>query len=343
MQINEFILKSHCRKFNYDISGEPLVIFAIRGSYPLQSYENNPRQSGNPEKVKSVIKTNLSYKETACSIGIWLTLSGEIALFPGSTVPSLNYLHQNPGSVKHFNILCPGKYRLVRGIHPRNVAGYQRHEALIMPGEGWIMKPGLIRKQTGAAFNFKAVGYDVAFAGDNIHASRSEPCIPDTGATGINPVVNKKYSSSGCITIIGQPEEYVRSKFSFFWNSWEQFMQLIDSFPKINSYSFLLFSYSDLTSDEEYGNRHILRYGSQGLLITELQKKLSEIYCIETNRAYYAGEPNGLMQSGTVKSYLNFMKDYSPGRLAGEADIDEFRILTGHFIFKLKNYRYAVN
>jgi len=342
MQINDFILKSLCRRYYYDISRESIIIFAFRGSYPLQSLGSDPCQAGIPEKVKKIVSKKINYKKASCTIVIWYPGSGDIALFPGSTVPSLTYMHQNPDTADHFNILCPGKYEYVRGIHPRKIAGYQRHEALIMPGKGWIMRPELIRKQGKSIFNFNEVQYDVVLPGDNLHASRAEPYMPVAGKTDKKSLINRNYSSSGCLTIIGQPEQYVRHRHSHCWNFWEQFMQLIKSSSSDRNYTLILFNFSDLINSDNDRERTILRYGSQGSPVYELQQKLSKIYSAATNSVYFTGKHDGIFQADTAKAWLRFMKDHSPDSVKGEADLPVFRSKTNHFIFTIKHYEHVI-
>lgn len=343
MQINDLTLRKLCRLYQYDISNESIIIFAFRGSYPLQCTGSGPDQAGNPEAVKTIFKKSVDYREPACSIGIWNTGTGEIAIFPGSTVPSLTYLHRNPDSTTHFNILCPGKYELKKGIHPRNVTGYQSHEALVMPGKGWVIRPELIKKPKKSAFNFNRVSYAVIFPGDNLHASHSEPLLQEKDKICPTPVMNKNFSSSGCLTIVGQPNEYVKHNYPFFWNYWEQFMLLIRYYSSAEHYVLLLFSFSDLINIDQSDSNVILRYGSKGLYVADLQERLSKISDSISNLRYYKGKINGLMKADTVIAWLKFMKDYSPDNIKGEVNYNEFMALTKHFIFTFKRYRHVIN
>jgi hypothetical protein len=342
MQISDLILKSLCRRYYYDISRESIIIFAFRGSYPLQSLGSDPYKACIPEKIKTIVSKKINYKKAACTIGVWCPGSGDIALFPGSTVPSLIYMHKNPDTADHFNILCPGKYEYVRGTHPRNIEGYQRHEAFIMPGYGWIMRPQIIRKPGKSLFNFNEVQYNVILPGDNLHASRAEPYLPVAGKNDKKSLINRNFSSSGCLTIIGQPEQYVRNRHSNWWNSWEQFMQLVKSSSSDRNYSLILFNFCDLINSNNNRERIILRYGSQGSRVFELQQKLSKIYSAVTNSVYFTGKHDGIFQADTARAWLRFMKDHSPDSIKGEADLREFRSKTNHFIFTIKHYEHVI-
>lgn len=342
MQISDLTLRNLCRKYQFDISGESVVIFAFRGSWPLQSTGLMPDQAVRQETLKTIFRKRVNFREAACSIGIWNTGTREIAIFPGSTVPSLNYLHQNPESATHFNILCPGKYKLRRGIHPRDVNGYQRHEALIMPGKGWVMRPELERKPKKSTFNFNQVSYDVIFPGDNLHASRSEPLLLEEDKTGNSAIIDQNFSSSGCLTIIGQPAEYVKNNFPFSLNYWEQFIHLIRYYASVEYYTLLLFDFSDLDSIGQSDGNLILRYGSQGSSVTDLQERLSEISGSKTDKPYYQGKIDGFMKADTVIAWLRFMKDYSPDSIQGEINYQEFIANTRHFIFTFKHYKHVI-
>ncbi|MDD4108963.1 MAG: hypothetical protein PHH93_09605, partial [Prolixibacteraceae bacterium] len=180
--------------------------------------------------------------------------------------------------------------------------------------------------------------YHIIFPGDNLHASRTEPHLSIDNT----PVINSNFSSSGCLTVTGQPEEYVRSSYSFFWNSWEQFMKLLVSSSSKQKYTLLLFNFSDLTGIGKNGQHTILRFGSQGSQVTELQSILSEIYSTKTDSPYYTGSHDGLLEADTARAWLRFMNDYSPGSIKGETDINEFRSKTSHFIFTIKRYEHVI-
>ncbi len=345
MNITNSILRNLCEAFHFDLKSEKVVLFAIRGALPKVCFSKMADFLGKPENGHHIKRKKIDFRTFGCTIGIWWTGSGKIAMFPGSTVPSLDYLHRCPETVLHFNTLCPGKYKLEKGIHPKKHSGFQRHEALLMMEEGWILRPEVIRKPSKSAFNFNEITYSIAYPGDNLHASRTEPVQLTDNENGYNSFLKKPFSSSGCITIAGQPKEYVsNNNAGFFWNSWEQFIEIINSMPQNNAaFSFLLFDFNDLKELNSGQTRHILRYGSSGREILKLQKCLSQLYSARLNRFYFMGEPDGVFQSASAHSYLEFMKDYAPQNINGEVDLSEFINKTKHFVFTLKNKENAIN
>jgi len=257
LKIDDSCIRIACAAYSYTISDSAMVIIAIRGCFPELCSDGYAEIAVSPGNYKIVIPKPVDYKMASCTIGVWLTETKEIALFPGSTVPSQHYLHAFPESVRHFNILCPGKYTFEKGIHPRRIAGYEKHEALLMVDQGWVVIPKVIREANESSFDFSRCTFDVMYARDNLHASRTEPF----------DIFNCHYSSSGCLSIIGQPKEYVRnSAFSFFRNYWEQFMHLVNSHSSTNDrIPLLLFNYADFDCHEKNPDGLILRYGSEGV------------------------------------------------------------------------------
>ena len=334
MKIDDACIRMACATYSFTVSDSAMVIIAIRGCFPELCSDGYAETAVTPGNYKIVIPKPVDYKTASCTIGVWLTASKEIALFPGSTVPSLHYLHAFPESVRHFNILCPGKYTFERGIHPRRIAGYERHEALLMVDQGWVVIPKVIRNAIESSFDFNRCTYNIMYARDNLHASRTESL----------DIFNCHYSSSGCLNIVGQPLQYVRNKaFPFSFNYWEQFMQLVNSCSAIDDHMpLLLFNYADFDCHEKNAGGLILRYGSEGVHVMELQEKLSQIYT-NKNGLYYTASIDGKLLASTAEAYLQFMKDYYSRKIAGEANLQFFNTLTSHFKYKSKYQNYVIN
>ena len=338
VRIDESSVQKLIEKYSFSVPDSAMVIVAIRGCLPELCLRRDAEKSGVPEEYKVIMPKHIDYRTTSCTIGVWFKEIKEIALFPGSTVPSLDYLHAFPESVKHFNILCPGKYEFERGVHPRRSSAQERHHALIMQEQGWVAIPKVIRKADESFFDFSRMRYEIMYARDNIHASRTEPFALTQN------MFNCPYSSSGCLSIIGQPKQYIRNgEFPFFWNFWEQFMNLINCFSSINDrIPLLLFDYSDFAIQEKKEDGSILRYGSEGGLVAEIQEKLSQISKIN-NEYYYTDSIDGKFLASTAHAYLQFMKDYLPDKIAGEANLYVFHSHTRHFKYKSKIKYYVIH
>ena len=338
VKIDDSSVRKVCEKYSFSISDSATVIVAVRGCLPEQSFSRQAEKAGTPEKYKLLVPKLVDYRTASCTIGLWLRETREIALFPGSTVPSLHSIHAFPESVKHFNILCPGKYEFVRGIHPRRSKGYERHDALLMAEQGWVVIPKVIHTDSESLFDFSRTRYHIMYARDNLHASRTEPCDLTQNR------FDYRYSSTGCLSIIGQPQQYVRNKsYPYFWNCWEQFMQIINYYTSSNErIPLLLFNHSDFDLPEKYDDGSILRYGSEGAKVLEIQEKLSQIYTLN-NGLYYTFSMDGKFLSATAQAYLQFIKDYMPDKVAGEANLQVFNTLTKHFKYQSKNINYVIN
>lgn len=210
-----------------------------------------------------------------------------------------------------------------------------------MPGEGWVYRPIVIRETNRSRFSKQEGSYFITFPGDNLHASRREP----GEVTNYADYLRKPFSSSGCITIAGQPPEYVtRTTTGFFWNSWQQFWELLDAGRSSDSpFPLLLFNYRDLhhcTAGKPSGT---LRYGSSGDEVREIQQRLANIYSGRLYRAYYSGPLDGKLEAKTARAYLEFLRDYSPRAGGSEISLADFDSKTAHFVFTPKQPNHVIN
>ena len=248
MRLNADILSELCTYFNYPVSDTGYAVFAIRGSLPEATLKGDFSDAARWQHEHTMQRTILNYTTALCTIGLWNINSRKIALFSGSTLPSLQYLYQNPSALTSFNILAPGAYTLRKGIHPRS-SNYERHEALLMDGYGMATIPQIIKRHKSLRFSRQNISCKVLLPGDNLHAARIEPLPGNDPMSTCRQTLLLNYSSSGCITITGQPAQYLNHSWSDrTWNSWETFSSYLREDITDPGIDFFLFTYQDLSA-----------------------------------------------------------------------------------------------
>ncbi len=336
MKIDSSTLSALCDEFCYVTGEDKIIIFGVRGSLPLDAQKGDFDATSGFREGYETGYMKLNYTTSRCTVGLWDKENDKIALFPGSTVPSKQYLLRNKAALKTFNILSPGKYELKKGIHPREKDAYQRHEALLMDDYGLISIPEVSIAGGRLKFGLKQAQNKVMLAGDNLHASRTEPrgIFQDENQKCL-AALNMHFSSSGCITIVGQPKEYVSSQQSDGpWNSWMRFQELLKkaNVSKADKFSFLLFNYADFRRGRKNRDPLPIRYGASGNDVRKIQRILTTVSNIKKSSAYYSGPENGLFTEETVVSLLAFQEDFFTGKGNRPSDLSGFFRNTRHFM-----------
>ena len=329
MNIGGSVLNQLCKAFHYPVEQERVILFAVRGSLP-EDTPGNCSARALPFRTSHTLKqVRINYQTPRCTIGIWDKHADKIALFPGSTLPSRDYVRRYPSSLSTLNVLCPGCYQFRKGIHPRNEKGYQRHEALLMDEWAIVAIPRVTPLKSSVTFSSRVTQYVVMRAGDNLHAGRMEP----TGNA--NPsLLSMKYSSSGCITIAGQPSQYLRHVHdNTDWNPWVSFIES-DILTTHNNYPFILFKYDDLCTSA--GATRSIRYGSKHDEVSDIQQLLSTTLNANTGCFYYSGDPDCSFSGDTAVSYFSFHNDYFSSTPNWEIRPQIFFQRTQHFRSKTK-------
>lgn len=341
MKIDASILNLLCSQLHFQIENEDVILFAVRGSLPSTVLKGDFMTAATLNGVHLIQQKKLNYKYCRCTIGIWLPKLQQLALFPGSTVPSIHYIQKNPSSKTIYNQLCPGMYSLKKGIHPRNPMGMQKHDAFLMNDVALVSRPKIANEN----FDFSEVKYEAMLAGDNLHAARIEPGIEADELTSRLSCLKKLYSSSGCMVVLGQPSAYLQFNHkNKYWNSWENFMELLSELtPNQNEFKFLLFEYQDVSIKMKINNLNKIRFGSSGKAVVQVQEILDNVIDIKTTLPYFKGTIDGIFDHKTAQSYLNFQADFSLSNPSFEININEFLSKTKHFSLHQKNKKYAFN
>jgi hypothetical protein len=243
------------RRSAFPIDASQLVVFGIRGCLPAPG-ENFDFASEHKIEFSSV-----NYKTMNCTLGQWQP-SRAFAVFPGSTVPFLDTVKSGiAAGGRGVNQFGPGRYPRYRaGFHKRK-EGRAGHWALLQECPITIQ-----RTADDADFDLEdrwEVGQDM---GDNIH------CAFHVGPQGA--IANSRFSSAGCQTVAGTVKKGVPGSAG---GPWAKFIASFEP-GKQSETEYVLFPGAELQEmmqDQCRGKNIILRMGSQGDLVKELQHRLS--------------------------------------------------------------------
>jgi len=178
--ITDALLRHLCRLSAYPINENEMLFFGLRGCVPVNP---NDQTWG---KTRTVNGAPLNYRNPRCVLGQWLLKTGEIAVFPGSTVPTAKYVEaavKNEGAGT--NQLFTGRYGFEKGIHKAGTA--TGHRAFRQIGSRIFL-----RTADDPIYELSD-RVDTGNPCDNLHAAYGE------GLSGT-------YSSAGCQVVCGTPK-----------------------------------------------------------------------------------------------------------------------------------------
>jgi hypothetical protein len=110
--LNPSLIARLAARNNFTIPDDEIIFFGIRGALPIDI-------SGTPFSGSQVLRTaDINHVHMRCTLGQYRPGAGELAVFPGSTVPSLPNIRaaRARGGIGA-NMLMLGKYRYERGVH----------------------------------------------------------------------------------------------------------------------------------------------------------------------------------------------------------------------------------
>jgi hypothetical protein len=259
-----------CEINAFNISRTDLVFFGLRGCLPTDPDDQRFL------KQHELDLAEVTYEHPRCTIGQWQPSTGKFAVYPGSTVPTKRYVRSarlNGGSGA--NQMMTGFYNDYRkGIHKAGKPG--AHDA-------FRQTSGRPRRRTVDDFDYDnedRVEFDNPF--DNLHAAY---CAS----------ISAEHSSAGCQVVVGFPDvgpwrTFRSTAYNLNQNQFGYF--LIDGWHarKITTYS----------STEKLSS--LLRYGSKGKLVTEVQKQLQAL-------GHYEGILDDDFGPRTIKAVLRFQEE----------------------------------
>ncbi|WP_105386387.1 peptidoglycan-binding protein [Neorhizobium alkalisoli] len=234
-----------------------IIIFGIRGCLPVN------RSGTGFGRSHEVSQSAVNYRTMNCAIGQWVPGEG-FALFPGSTVPFFSAVQQGitRGGVG-VNQMGRGRYLSYRpGFHKRS-EGASGHWAL-------LQECAITLQRTGDDVDFDTGDrWEVGrIAGDNIH------CAFHMGPEGQIP--NSRFSSVGCQVVAGTVRKGERGSER---GPWAAFIEPFKAGAGMQEETeYVLFDYSEVQQvirTRLQGKTVILRMGSSGPLVAEMQRRLA--------------------------------------------------------------------
>ncbi|MER8605558.1 peptidoglycan-binding protein [Mesorhizobium sp. M1233] len=241
----------------FPIEPGKIVVFGIRGCLPIDG-------SGTGFATEHEITSSaVNYRTMNCTIGQWQPGAG-FALFPGSTVPFFSAVLGGVGQGgAGVNQMGRGRYLLYRpGFHKRS-EGPSGHLAL-------LQECAITLQRTGDDVDFDLVDrWEVGrIAGDNIH------CAFHMGPGGEIP--NTRFSSVGCQVVAGTVKKGERGSER---GPWAKFIEPFSPGAGMQEGTeYVLFDQSEvqqIVRNRLQGKTIILRMGSSGELVAELQRRLA--------------------------------------------------------------------
>ncbi len=245
------------RRSLYPISGRGIIVFGLRGARPA-SLGGAGFADGH-----EIVMTPVNYRTMNCLLGQWRPGAG-FAVFPGSTVPF--------GATVEAKIAANGvgANQMGRGRYKRYDVGW--HKRSEGPAGHWALRQGcqitLQRSGDDSDYDLKdrwEVGWS---AGDNIH------CAFHMGEGA--DLANVKFSSAGCQTVAGTVKKGVPGSEAGPWATFiEPFRDRLGSQKQTEYVLFGALEAQDMIRTGCAGKTVILRYGSAGPLVEELQAALN--------------------------------------------------------------------
>lgn len=255
-QVTNDILERLCAYSNYPLPDRELVFFGIRGALPESS------QSTALARTQAIRTVDLDYQRMRCSLGQWHRAAGTLALFPGSTVPSLpNIQRARENGGAGANQLMPGRYKYEIGRHKDGKPSGHRafRQASFFP---------VRRTRNNTSYdNFDEIDFGTGnddFVFDNLHSA-----YHDTTESG--------YSSAGCQVVCGLPSSPSRGNAPE-TGPWRDFVHnAYTVFAPQKVFPYYLFTANDLATVAEADPKKIItvvKFGSEGAVAKAVQKAL---------------------------------------------------------------------
>ncbi len=275
------------RKNCYAVPDKGMVFFGIRGLTPEHPLDTSFAKA-HPARLSA-----FDFRRMRCTLGQWNVETGEIALFPGSTVPSEGSIaiakKENGNGT---NLLMPGRFEYQKGVHKQGKPGGHRafRQASFQPV--WRTADNLTYDFEDR-LDFGSGSGD--FVWDNIHAAYYE-----------NP--EGRYSSAGCQVVCGLPKSAGRARETGPWRAF------IDSAyaAEQDRFVYLLFGAEELAYIDKVPDsalKQTVRYGSSGPLAKKVQQAL-----IKTG--YLTGSADGIFGRMSLMALVEFQRRQLGSRAA---------------------------
>jgi len=256
LTITADLLTRGARRNCYPIPSTGMVFFGIRGLKPELPIDTTfaSSRAGNFVPV--------DFRRMNCTLGQWKVDTGEIAVFPGSTVPSLpNIIRAKEQGGSGTNMLMLGRYEHEKGIHKPSKPGGHRafRQATFFP---------VWRTVDNLTFDLSDkldLGSDSGdFVWDNLHSAYTDS-------------LDGAYSSAGCQVVCGLPRSAARDNQPE-TGPWRTFVENAYALQQ-NRFVYLLFSAEELALLDKAENAkdmpQVVRFGSSGQPVKDVQTALA--------------------------------------------------------------------
>lgn len=276
LTITADLLTRAAKRNGYAIPTDGMIFFGIRGFTPDSPTDNSFGKS------RTGRFASIDFLRMNCTLGQWKVASNEIALFPGSTVPSrpnIERAKQRGGTGT--NMLMLGRFEHEKGVHKANKPGAHRafRQATFFPV--WRTADNLT---FDLADKVDFGGQDGTFVWDNLHSAYTEDLAGF-------------YSSAGCQVVCGLPQPSGSSRPET--GPWRTFIDNAYGI-KQKRFVYLLFSAEELAFLEAADDAsQVVRFGSTGPLAREVQNKLAE-------RGLLQKKPDGIFGRASLSALMTF-------------------------------------
>ncbi len=257
--LTDEVLSALCRKHAFALpalttSGGERVLFALRGAQIASPASPASPSRGEFQPSVALVESVPDHVHQRCIVGVWNRASQEIALFRGSTVPSLSGVRQQimQPQARIANMLPTGRYTYDVGTH--------RGGRRIVPAALIQRGPVVVQRDFAEDAELRASSWHFVRPVDNVHPAFDEP--PGTA-----------FASAGGIAISGDYRDGHRGP-------WRRFRALT-GLDDADGHTFVLILLTGrdahratLTNagDTDEGD---LRFGSSGAAVAALQASLA--------------------------------------------------------------------
>ena len=269
-------LRRLCDVNNFVVSANAMTFFGLRGILPVYTEDHTLKGEQNVELA------DVNYINPRCTLGQWFPKDKQFAIFPGSTVPHKNYVSKSVlKNGQGANQLMTGYYSDYRkGVH--KAGSSTGHDAFRQ-----VSSHPIRRTSDDVDFdNDDRVEY--VNPNDNIHAGW---CMG---------VSSNNYASAGCQVLVGYPQCKRRGQQPA-TGPWKIFKKNAYDLPQ-TSFEYILLDGREAFRVVAAGMSKVsarLRFGSQGDLVSKLQKALK-------NKGYYEGNIDDDFGNRTLRAVLQF-------------------------------------
>ena len=271
-------LQKLCEVNSFPVPSDGMIFFGIRGCLPVDVFNHNFLAQQN------LNVTTVDFTSPRCTLGQWLPSDQTLAVFPGSTSPHKRYTSVGPNSA---NQLMTGFYNDYRkGTHK---AGKPTGHEAFKQTQGCPVRRDFNRDNVYDELDDRV---EYRFRLDNLHAG---------WCSGVSAT---SHASAGCQVVVGYPKCPSRGSEPDA-GPWRVFKSNAYGLPQ-DRFTYVLsegLHVQEVAQKMESGIKipARLRFGSNGPLVTELQKALK-------TKGFYEGEVDLDFGNRTLRGVLAFQE-----------------------------------